>query len=439
MRVLALGWEIEGPGVVRADFPTAESLASFDAVLIDPEPLPELWLRQASLEPDGIWRLYPGRDLGLSRALENLCSARRGELEDLLFRGGGIVGVRVRPPGEGVEIAGNPPRRLDRYAFLPRASLTAGPYHLGFPQGLKFLPRRGRDVTNLDAAHPLYPYLSAFQALGYEAVIAASLGAPLDAFGQVLARTRVGDVVAWDLPVGTGRIVFLPAFPGAHPAEAGELLVPALAALASAPLAAGAPDWLSGYRLPGEEELGRKEEELARERERLAQREEELRAAREGYDALRGLLFPRGVQGLAAAARAALARLGFACSAVEGPGSFTATSPDGDLLVRVALGLFSPVGPEEHRALLLDLDRLQADGGRELRGMLLALAEPRLDPRRRGPQWTDAVRRGCRDHRLVLTSAYDLFRAVSHVLGGGEVAAVRRSLLTTEGEWRWKG
>ncbi|MCX7751005.1 MAG: hypothetical protein N2320_05660, partial [Candidatus Bipolaricaulota bacterium] len=91
-----------------------------------------------------------------------------------------------------------------------------------------------------------------------------------------------------------------------------------------------------------------------------------------------------------------------------------------------------------HRALLLDLDRLRAEG-EDVRGMLVCLAEPRLDPRRRGPPWTEAVRRGCADHRLALLSAYDLFKAVRHVLGGGDAAAVRKALLAAEGEWRWKG
>ncbi len=440
MRILALGWEIEGPGVVRAEFPTADSLASYDAVLIDPEPLPSLWLSHAVLEPDGVWRLHPGRDLGMSRALDNLVTARRGEIEDLLLRGGGVLAVRARPPGEGVEITGNPSRRMDRYAFLPRASLVSGPHHLGLPHGLRVLPRRGKDVVHLDVAHPLAPYLAAFLPLGYEAVLASSLGAPLASFGRVLATNRVGDVVAWDLPIGTGRILFLPSFPGASPAEAGVALWPALAALLAAPLPAVLPDWLSGFALSGEEDLRQQEEALVRDREVLRRREEELQLAQRDFDVLRGLLAPRGTQGLVQSVRAALERLGFTCSPVgDAPATLLAASSDGDLLVRAALSLFAPVGPEEHRALLMDLDRLRAEEKREARGMLLALAEPRLDPRRRGPQWAEAVRRGCGDHRLVLASAYDLFRAVAGVVAGGDADRVRQSLLAAEGEWRWKG
>ncbi|MBC7221228.1 hypothetical protein H5T55_07170 [Candidatus Bipolaricaulota bacterium] len=440
MRVLALGWEIEGPGVVRAEFASADSLASYDAVLIDPEPLPSLWQGQAILEPDGVWRIHPGRDLGLARALQNLFAARRGESEDLLLRGGGVLVVRVRAPGEGVQIGGNPPLHLDRYAFLPRASLVSGPHHLGLPQGLRFIPRRGRDVVMTDPTHPLVPYLAALAPFGYEAVVVATLGAPLPSFGRAVATNRVGDVVAWDLPVGTGRILFLPSFPGGSPAEMGEHLVPVLGSLLAEPLPAICPDWMSGFPLPGEEELRRREEALAAERDDLRRREAELGEERRGYDTLRALLSPRGVVGLRTAVGEALGRLGFACTPEESsPAALHAATAEGDLLVRVALSLFGPVGPEEHRALLLDLDRARTEERREVRGMLVCLAEPRLDPRRRGPQWTEAVRHGCRDHGLILTSAHDLFRAVRHVLASGDPDPVRRSLLAADGEWRWKG
>jgi hypothetical protein len=435
-----VGWDVEGMGVVRADLPQAESLAGFDAVLIDPEPLSDLWRGHALLEGDGVWRLYPERDLGLSRALERLFLLRRGEVEGLLFQGG-VMAVRVRPPGEGVEIVppGGPPRRMDRYSFLPHVSLVSGPHHLSFPQGIRFLPRRGRDMVDLEA-HPINPYLLGLREWGYEAVISSSLGTPLSAFGPVLARDRVGDAVAWDLPVGNGRILFLPSFPGAEPAKVLELLLPALAALVDAPLAAGAPEWLSHYLLPGEEEMGGEREALERERERLSRREEALAAAQAGYDALRGLLFPRGVRGLKSATQAALERLGFSVTTLaDDPRALLAHSPEGEVLVRVALSLSGPVGPEEHRALWLTLDRLRAKEGHAPHGVLVVVAEPRLDPRRRGTESTEALRQGCQHHGLGLVFGHDLFRATAHVLSGGDPAPVRSGLLSQAGEWRFRG
>ena len=437
MKALALGWDIDGPGVVKAELPDADSLASFDAVLYDPGSVPELWRGHAELSGDGAWRLYPGRDLGLSRALERMFSLRRDELAALLQNGGGLVVVRARPGEEFVEIASSPSHRLTPYALLPHLALVSDPHHLVLPQGLKFIPRRGRDITWIEPAHPLTPYLEAFAPLGYEAVLVSSLGAPLSAFGQVLAKNRVGDVLAWDVPVKAGRLIFLPAFPGADPQLAGELLLPALGALLSRPLAEGGPSWLSKYTLPGEEELAAEARALEAEKKRLKKKEEELQEAQRAFDALRGLLFPRGAQGLLSAVKAALERLGFSCEPLD-HATLVGRAEEGEALVRASFSPSGPIGPEEHRALVLSLDRRHTEGHGEAHGVLVAVAESRLDPRRRGPQWTEAVRRGCRKHGITLVSGYQLFRAVEHVLKGGERKEIRESLVASEGEWRWK-
>ncbi len=438
MRVLSVNWDLVGSGFVQDDFSSADSFASFDAVLLDPGPLPELWLPWAELGPDGTYWVRPGRDFGFARALENLFLARQREVEDLLFRGGGILGVRVRPEGEELIIPGNPPRRLSRYAFLPRASLVRGPHHLSLPQGLRFLPRRGKDMHITSPLHPLAPFLQRFAAHGYEAALTPALGAPLAAFGEVLAQNRVGDPLALDLPVGLGRILFLPALPGAEGPEAAELLRRALVDLLSRPLLEEAPDWLANYRLPGQDELLQAQEELAREKERLGRREEELAQAQREFDLVRALLFPRGRVGLAEAVAAALTKLGFAVERGPVPVHLVARGAEAEFLVRTALSPFGPVGPDEHRALLLELDRLRNEERKDVRGMLVCLAEPELEPRRRGPQWEEAVERASRDHRFVLVSAYDLFRAVAQVLAGGDAQEIRRTLAQAEGPWKPK-
>ena len=437
MRIISIGWELEGPELERAELFSAESLASYDAVLWDPEAVPQLWRGHAQLEGEGIWRIYPGRDLGLSRALERLLSLRRDELSDLLQRGGGLLVVRVRPEEEELEIAGNPPRRITPYSLLPHLSLVADPHHLALPQGLRFVPRRGRDIAWVEAAHPLTPYLESFRPLGYQAVLASSLGAPLSAFGQVLATNRVGDAVAWDLPVGTGRILFLPAFPGADPRRAWELLLPALAELLECPLPEEGPDWLSHYSLPEEEELSAKLSQLEDERRRLEEEALGIKQRLEKVSGLRGLLYPRGLAGLRAAVKLALERLD--CSvAPHGERFLAAQAGKRELLIRPALSLSGPVGLEPYRELLLELDRLATEEGREVHGVLVAVAEPRLDPRRRGLQWTEAVRRGCREHGITLISGYQLFQALQVALAEDRAGEVREALAETEGEWRLK-
>jgi hypothetical protein len=124
-------------------------------------------------------------------------------------------------------------------------------------------------------------------------VLTSVFGVPLSAFGTVLAQNRVGDPLALDLPVGLGRIVFLPSFVGQEAKEAGELLRVGLSALLSQPLPAAAPEWLEKYRLPGEEEIRKAAEELSREKERLNRKEQELQEAQKDLDTLKALLFPK--------------------------------------------------------------------------------------------------------------------------------------------------
>jgi len=369
--------------------------------------------------------------------LERLFSLRREELDALLQLGGGVVVVRVRPDTEAVEIAAAPPVRLTRYSFLPRASLVSDPHHLAFPQGLRFIPRRGRDISWIEPLHPLSEYLKAFGELGYEAVLAAALGAPLAAFGKPLAVNKVGDIVAWDLPLGTGRILFLPAFPGAKGRDAAEALLAALEELLEVPVPERAPDWLEKFPLPGEEELRRRWEEVRRAQEELAAEEGKISSQAREFAGLRGLLYPRGRYGLAQAVKLALGKLGFTFEEARGA-MFLFRKGRKRLLVQVGLSSQGPVDAGPYRELLLALDELRTESGLDVHGLLVAVAEPRLDPRRRGPQWTEAVRRGCQEHGITLVSGYQLFKALAAALEGEQGEEVGAALLSAEGEWRWK-
>ncbi len=441
MRILSVGWDVRGLGPAVEGLADAECLAEYDVVLLDPESVSALWRPHAQLEPDGVWRLHQGRDGGLSRALENLLSSRRTELEALLERVGGTVVFRVRAPGPSVEVVlpGGAARQVDARSILPRLSLSGGGQHLSLPQGIRFLPRRGRTLAELDEAHPLAGHLREHAELGYEAAIASTFGVPLEMFGRVLARDRVGDAVAWEVPIGAGRLLFLPAFPGADPREMGEALRPALAALCSAPLGAVGPDWLARFPLPGEEELAAQEKELEEARTEILRRGEELAAARREYDTLRVLLYPRGARELVQGVTAGLTRLGFACSPrPDMPRTVESRCAEGTLLVRVSYFPGGQAGPEEHRALLLAVDRVHTEEQRAVQGALVVSAETRLEPSRRPAQWSDEVRRGCVEHDMALVSADSLFQAVVAVCRGGDAAGIRRSLLEAGGEWRWK-
>jgi len=438
VRVQAIGWEIAG--IVATELHEADSLAEAQIVLIDPSAVVRLWRDHAHLEADGVWRIYPDRDLGLSRAIERLLGRRRTELEALL-RGGGIAAVSVRALEQEVEIAaaGQTARRLDPCSFLPTVSFAEGPHHLALPRGVRMIPRRGRILVDVALDHPLSGYLSAMEGRGHEAVLISSLGAPLEAFGRVLARDKVGDAVAWDLPVGQGHLVFLPPHAAPQSTELSEHLLTGLAALADVSLGHRVPEWLARYGLPGETALEERAQELEERKRRIEREEEELAIARRAGDDLKGLLYPRGAGGLARATAAAFEQLGFACSFdAHAPTLVEARAPEGTLLIKVSFSHSGAVGPAAHRELLLLLDRAHAEERRDAKGVLVVVAEARLDPAHRPSQWHDTVRRSCAEHGIALLSGYALYRAAEAVLNGADPAAMRASLVAAQGAWKWK-
>ena len=438
MRILSLDWDIEGAGIERASLHDADSLAGYEAVLIDPRGIPELWLPHVVPDRDGVRRIVPGYDQGLARALENLFSARRTELEGLL-RAGGLALVRLRAPGEPVEIAppNAPPRRLDAYAFLPTISLVRERQYLSFPRGVRFLPRTGRDLQGLDLSHPLGGYLT--QVRRYEAVIVSPMGLPLEEFGQVLLRNRIGDVLAWEIRFGEGRLLFVPPTES-PPREEAERLLPAIfALLEEVPAESRYPAWLSRYTLPPEEELRRELDGVSAELAELERRRAELRERLRGFETLKGLLCPGGTKGLLRAGMRAFRLLGFEVAADDvDPQAFRAEAPEGRGLVRVAWSPAGPVALGPYRPLLLALDHLRLEMGEALHGVMLVAAETSLDPKRRGTRYTDALRRACEEHGISLVTGEELFEAVRAVLGGADPVPVRRSLLSGSGPWRWR-
>jgi len=419
----------------------ADSLAEYDVVLLDPETLSSLWRPHAQLEADGVWRIHQGRDGGLVRAIERLLSARRVELEALLRRVGGSVVVRASAPGPPVELVfargGN--RQVDARSVLPPIDLSREGQYMALPKGIRLLSRRGTTLVDVDDTHPLAEYMRRYSEYGFEAVIVSTFGVPLESFGRVLARDRVGDAVAWEVAVGAGRLLFVPSFPGADPREMGEALKPVLGALCECPVAASGPDWLARYLLPDEEELDARARELADARAELLRQEEELAVSRAEYESLRGLLYPRGARELVQGMTKALQRLGFTCTPrADIPRTVEARSDEGTLLVRAAYAPVGQVEADEHRALLLAVDRVHTEERRTVHGVLVGAAHPEVEPTRRPAQWSDAVRRGCVEHDMALLAAPTLYQVVAGAADEGERTKLRRSLVEAVGEWRGK-
>ena len=439
-RLLSVDWRLDHPSIEREEFFGRSSLSGADAVFLDPQTISYRWTADIGPGGDGIRRTDPHRDRGLGRTLAAWMVRRRAEAGDLLLKRGGLLICRLRTRGEPLEIASaeGPPERLDRYSWLPSVSLVDRQHQFSFPANGRFVSRHGTDVVFEESGSPFEDYLRRFDGrLVYDAVYQDLLSTPIDRFATVLARNRVGDVLALEIPCDEGRLVLVPSVAGVAPSQEAMALLEAVEKATLRPAFASTPDWLPAYTLPGEEELV---DELAGLRKRhaaLAAKIDEISGRLEDRTRIKRMLYTRGRFSLHPAAADAFRALGFD---VEPAGELLdLRSDEGDALAGVAATERDAVGLTPYRRLLRAVDRSVTEGEGGRKGILVVSGSRELDPKRRPTQFAPEVLRGCQAQGFCLMTTYQLLKLAQRVLAGApdaERAGLRRLLLECDGELR---
>ena len=97
-----------------------------------------------------------------------------------------------------------------------------------------------------DSGSPFEEYLRSFAGhIVYSAIYEDLLATPLERFATVLARNRVGDVLAIEIPFEEGRLVLVPPLRGVSPSREATVLLQAVEQAAFRPAYAATPDWLA--------------------------------------------------------------------------------------------------------------------------------------------------------------------------------------------------
>ena len=427
----------------EAGFFDGPSFASADAVFIDPETTSLRWLADVPPERDGARRTYAERDRGFGRTLSHFMVRRREEAADLLYKAGGILVCRLRPRGDPLEVvsAEGPSERIDRYSFLPAVSLVEKSHQLTFPANSRFLPRRGDDVLTAGTGHPFENYLVEFQGkVVYEAVYQDLLSTPLDRFATVLARNKVGDAVALEIPFSEGRLVLLPPLEGVSPTREAEVLVEAVGAAILRPAFVAEPDWLPGYPAPGEERLRDEYRSVADRREALDAKVREVSSRLEKLTKHRKILYTQGRFSLVPAVAESFELLGFTVE--DSSYDLLLRSPEGEAIAAVVATQEAAIGLTPYRRLLDWADEARTQGDGPDKGILVVNASRELDPKRRPTQFTPEVLRGCKSQGFCLITTYELYKLVGQVheeKDDAARAALRRAILECEGEFRGRG
>lgn len=436
---LSIDWRLNHPSFHHESFFGRFSFSAYDVVLIDPLEITGRWAHEVGISSDGVRRIDSQRDRGFSRTLSAWMSKRRAETEDLLKVAGGILICRLRTRGEGLEITSGsaPAEHLDRYSWLPSISLIDRHHQLVFPSNGRFVPRRGRDIVVEESSSPFSEYIEQFQEFFvYDAVYQDLLSTPIDRFAQVLARNRVGDVVALEIPFDEGRLILVPPTEGVSPSHEASVLHAVTERMIDRPPFAALPDWLPGYPLPGEDEL---RDELARLDERqtaITEKLAELRANWEEKTRHKRMLYTRGRFSFLPAVADGFRELGFDVEIADD--TLALRSEEGDALVVAAAADGTKVELPAYRHLLSSVDQAVTDGDGRVKGILVVSGSRELDPKRRATQFSEGVLRGCTDQGYCILSSFHLFKLVQAALAskGKDHAKFRRQLIECDGEFR---
>jgi hypothetical protein len=438
-RFLALDWDLRHPNIQLDSFYEGPSFTAFDAVFIDPAAISERWRHDLPAERDGRRRSYMGSDYGLGRTLSQIMVKRRRECGDLLLRGGGLVVCRLRPRAESVEIIAEdgPQERLDRFSWLPTISLVDRQHQLTFPANGRFVARRGRDLRLEGSGSLFEEYLRAFAGqIEYSAIYEDLLSTPIERFATVLARNRVGDILALEIPFEDGAFVLLPPVHGVAPAREATLLAQVASDVAGRGSFSPEPDWTPSVPVPGEEGLRDELSSVEKRREKLDAKAGEISTKLRDILMPKPMLYAKGQRVLLPAVGAALRALGFDVE-VEFD-HLIAKSDEGDAQIIAAATESAAIDISSYRRLLRKVDLARTEDVGPDKGILVVNGSRELDPRHRPKQYTEAVLRGCASQGFCLVTTFQLYKLVVAVAEGGEDAApkARKLLLDCRGELR---
>lgn len=329
------------------------------------------------------------------------------------------------------------PNKLDCYSWLP--STKIGPYW--FPGFFTPTHREGREVGWVDNTHPFYQFFQGFKnEIGFEAVIDDQY---LIASSKPIAKNKAQELIALELPFGSGKFIFLPPF---HTRVDVEKLAGIMKNCIRESLGWTAPDqkppWIDRYELPGLSEIRLGIIKL----EEQIQVIEDKKRGKEGdlnqLEMLKGLLYEQGKYGLEPCVREAFRILGFNVLDPEKyEEDYDLYTKEGELAVIGEIeGTAKQVNVDKYRQLLdyVDAKRLK---GEKCKGILIGNGLIKKEPDKRDEQFTPHVIRGCNQQKFCRMTTYELFKAVRAVLSDSSdhklKEKIKRKIIDCENEFRF--
>ena len=425
LKILSVDFPIEGKGIENYSFYYAPSFSDYDAVIMDPNEISNLWVKGINPEDDGSLWTSIASDKGFGNSLDQIMSRRRGEINKLLMITKGIVVCILRNRGlilNGREYRGA--QRLwliDRYSWLP--------YYFSL------VSQNGKEIKIVNKHHPFSQYLKAFKdSIYFEAVLNHNKAM------LPIATNKVGELTAAEYRLGEGKLIFLPSLSEPDPEKVGGVLIDCLRSVLNWSTPSLKPDWVSAYSLPRKNEIIATIKELDNEILKIEKRKEGFEAEYKRFEMLEGLLYGQGKYGLEPSVREAFGLLGFnVLEPDEYDEEYDLFSKEEDLIVIGEIeGSEKQVDNEKYRQLLeYVIDCEETLNGKRVKGILIGNGIIKIKPEERGKQFTDAAIRGCRSRRFCRITTFELYKAVQAVLSEAvQREEIKKQILNCEDEFK---
>jgi len=417
LRFASVGRDWRDFDVARVGFWTPASLADFDVVIVDP--------------------------LGMDRdcvefAAESIVSTdtlarRQSEIADVLSRRGGIVITYLRAPI--IDVArGDFEGRFHAYSWFPELERCS------LDRLLCLRPGIGTDIALVNPAHAFAPYLTAFRGyLLFEAEPQAELPSPF----VTIAESGTKRPIAFSAKLGQGTFVCVPPNRAGDVRKECNVLLDCARRMLGSVIGGEVPEWVSGYRIPGDAECEQQDTALAAQEQELRAQRTRLDERKQALELVRMLLYASGKWQLEAGVRNAICVLGFrVVEECDGDADVYADSDQGFVVGEVE-GTSGQVDIDKLRQLIDYHVRMLHDQPGS-KGILFGNGHRTCAPSERPDQFTEAALAGARRYGFCLVPTCELFKAVCFVLGhtGAEAetqkAEIRKSMLDCVGVWRFE-
>lgn len=430
IKMLAVEFPLLGRDATTASFYDAYSFSDYDVLVIDPADISEKWEKKVVPHSDGSLHTYFRYDGGFGKSLLAIMEVRRWETELLLQVTGGIVVCFLRLTGTHLQLSDDPSHPLaqkwlvDRYSWLP--------------VNLDLSYCVGQEIGEIDRQHSFSQYFTEFKNdICFEVRLASSHSC------RSIAKNKVGEIIAAEVPFGQGKFIFLPPLAeGVERKRLSAILIDCIHKSLGWTISLAKPDWADKYEVPGELEARREIEGVEVKMSKLTEELEKSQERLRNLEMIKSLLYGQGKYVLEPAVRRAFRILGFnVLQPEEYEEEYDLYAPEDDLVVIGEVeGTLGQIDIKKYRQLLDYVER-ESEKGKKCKGVLIGNGYWEEKPEERGEQFTSEAILGARRQKFCRMTTFELFKSVCYVLAESSKEeikqSIKQSILSCEDEFKF--